>query len=108
MKIVLVVVVEIVVVVIVEVVVVVVVEIVVVVVVPTVVVVVVLNLVVVAAVDDRNSSSKLKRSSSKGKSCVDPVCNVEIDSDEDKDDTVVVVVDSVVAIETFAVVELKS
>ena len=46
-------------------------------------------------VEDRNSSSKLKRSSKKGRSWVDPVINVvDVDSDD--------VVDSVV------VVELKS
>ena len=71
-------------------------------------VVVVLDVVFVAAVVDRNSSPKLKRSSRKGKSCVDPVCNVENDSDEVDDDTVVDVVDSAVAVETFAVVELRS
>jgi hypothetical protein len=94
--------------VVVEVVVVVVVVVVIVVVVVVVTVVVVLDVVFVAAVVDRNSSPKLKRPSRKGKSCVDPVCNVETDSDEVDDDTVVDVVDSAVAVETFAVVELRS
>lgn len=71
-------------------------------------VVVVLVVVVVATFVERNSSSKLNKSSRNGKSCVDPVCSVEDDPDVVDEDTDDVVVDSAAAVDTLDVVELNS